>query len=314
MKIKVPLFYVFKLVSILTIFGSFISCQFDDYNDVYGTTGVYIVNQDYNRNLIVGEGLKLGVGVTLTGLLNNNKERIVSFKVDSTLLDDITGKTLLPPDYYSLEHPNQIIIPKGSFAGYLSVNIDSVKFLTDSKALTGEYILPIRIVNAMPDVDTIPENKSFIRISLSYFAKQFGNYHYSGELDKYMGGVLYQSIQYSHNPNDKESYRYLETIGPTSFRVTANSKNPDDPLQGISFIINIPLDGSEVTLQPDPNSQFIVNISGSCTYDADNRKFHLEYTWKDKEGANCFVVEDLIFRNRIYDDQGNGIYLNEWRF
>lgn len=306
---KMLLFCVFQAVVFVTFLSS---CEFDDIEDKYDYSSVCFVYQDYIRNVIVGEGLKLGVGVTLTGLSSNREERIVYYEVVPSLLDGIAGKTLLPADYYSLGHPDQIVIPKGNTAGYLTVRIDSAKFLADPKALTGEYVLPIRITD-VPGVDTIVEAMNFIRISLSYFGKQFGNYHYAGEVNKFMGPVLFNSYSYAHNPNDGNSFRFLETLNPTTFRVVADSRNPDDPMQSISFLVNVPVNGTEVTLLPDPGSAIQVSPSGKCTYDPQNRKFHLEYTWIDKEGADCFAVEDLTFRNRIYDDQGNEIYINEWR-
>ena len=319
---KNMLLKVFQSVAVATILLNFASCTFDDQEDKYDYSTVYFVNQDYNRNLIVGEGLKLRVGVTLTGLMANKEERIVQYKVDPSLMDGededgnsyplFTDKTVLPSDYYTLGHPSQIVIPKGSFGGYLPVSIDSALFLADPKALTGEYVLPIRITSKPAGVDSLVEAKSFIRISLSYLAKQFGNYHYSGEVDKYMGVVLYNSYTYGHNPLDGDSYRFLQTVAPTTFRMVADAKNADDPAQDISFFISVPIHGAEVTLTPDPDSPFEVTSTGDCTYDAETRTFHLEYTWTDDEGAECFVVEDLTYRNRIYDDQGNGIYLNEW--
>ncbi|MEN6324445.1 MAG: DUF1735 domain-containing protein [Proteiniphilum sp.] len=300
--------YIFQGVMLLGLF----SCEFDDIEDKYDYSTVYFIYQDYNRNIIVGEGQKLKVGVTLTGLMENREDRIVNYEVDPTLLNEITGKTLLPSDYYSLESPNQIVIPKGNTVGYMTVKIDSAKFLADSRALTGEFVLPIRIKDAS-GVDTIVPAKSFTRISLSYFGKQFGNYNYSGEINKFMGPVLFNASSYENNPKDGDSFRFLETINPTNFRVVADPKNLSDPMRGNSFIIHIPTKGTEVTIFPDPNSSIEVGQDGDCTYDLQTRKIHLEYNWIDSEGANCRVVEDLTFRNRIYDDQGNGIYINEWR-
>lgn len=301
-------------VCLTAVLSGFASCTFEDQEDRYEYSTVYFPYQDYNRNVIVGEGLKLRVGVTLTGFMENKQDRIVHLEVDPSLLDDVSGKTLLPSDYYQLGS-TQIVIPKGHFGGYLPVKIDSVKFLADPKAVTGEYVLPIRIDDTkLPDgVDIVPKAKSFIRISLSYLAKQFGNYHYSGVVDKYMGVVLYKSIMYAHNPKNGSSYRYLKTVGPTKFRMVADPTNANDPMREVSFLIEIPFNGTEVTILPDPDSPFEVSANGSCTYDPATRIFHFDYKWTDDEGAVCYAVEDLKYRNRIYDDQGNGISINEWR-
>ena len=170
---------VFQIVAVVTIFSGVSSCKFDDVEDKYPYTTAFFAYQDYNRNLIVGEGLKMNVIVTLSGVFTNKEDRIVRYKVDPSLLNGVAGKTLLPDGYYSLGHPNQIVILKGDLIGYLPVVIDSAKFLAHPKALTGEFVLPISITKDSPNVDTVFTGKSFIRISLSYRAKQFGNYQYA---------------------------------------------------------------------------------------------------------------------------------------
>ena len=309
--IKNLLFSALLCISLVAICIDFAACKFDEYDLTYPYTSVFFVNQKYTRNVIVGEGLKIGVGITLSGLDNNKEDRIVEYKIDPSLVTD-PDQTVLPPEYYKLGHPSQIVIPKGKLKGYLPVVLDSAKFLADSKSLTGEFILPVRLVKAV-GIDVIIEEKDFIRISLSYFAKQFGNYYYSGEADKYFGIVLYNSVRYANSPTNGNSFRFLETVGPTTFRMVADPGNSDDPVNGVSFLINVPTTGTQVAIVPDPDSPFEVRASGDCTYDPVTRTFHLEYTWTDGDSADCFAVEKLTFRNRIYDDQGNNIFVNEWR-
>jgi hypothetical protein len=319
---KRSIYKVLQSVAVAAVLFGFAACEYGENEIKYTYTTVYFPNQDWKRNVIVGEGLEIGVGVTLTGVIDNTKRRIVNYKVDATALLDEEGyslfpeKTLLPEEYYTMGHRSQIVIPKGNTAGYLSVKIDSTKFLADPKALTGEYVLPIRITNSKPDVDEIFPAKNFIRISISYLAKQFGNYHYRGEVFKYIGNVLFESYIYSHIPSENNSIRFLETVGPTTFRMKADSKNVNDPLHGISFLIDMPVYGTEVTILPDPDAPSDIRTTGDCFYNPKTRTFHLEYAWtadEDQDNAKCFVVEDLTFRNRIYDDQGNDICVNEWR-
>jgi hypothetical protein len=204
------------------------------------------------------------------------------------------------------------VIPKGKFDGYLSVKIDSAKFLADPKAVTGEYVLPMRILKTPGVVDTIVEAKSFIRISLSYFAKQFGNYQYEGVFDKYMGVVLYYSSTYKFITSNGTNVRYFETVDPTTFRMVGDPKNSQDPANEVSFLIRLPFNSTVVEILPDPDAPSDIHANGDCYYDPVNRKFYLNYAWTDEEGADCFVVEELAYRNRIYDDQGGGIRINEW--
>ncbi|MDR2149170.1 MAG: DUF1735 domain-containing protein [Tannerella sp.] len=310
---KKLLISVFQYVVMVFVSVGFISsCAFDDPEDVYPYTSVSFAYQDYNRNIVVGEGLQLNAGIVFAGRLNNDEDRSVNYVVDPSLLTDVAGKSILPEAYYRLGNSSQIVIPRDDFRGYLSIVMDSAAFLSDPKALTGEYVLPLRLVSAA-GVDTILPEKSSIRMSISYFGKQHGYYYYSGEMDKIMDGVIYESSAYSYITTETDSRRFIQTAGPTLFRVGADARNPADPANSVLFSIGVPITGTSVTFVSDPASPYEVRPSGTSAYDPATRTFHLEYEWTLEDGTVCRVVEDMVFRNRIRDDQGNGIYLNEWR-
>ena len=308
------LLFVFQIIVVVVVLSNFVSCSFDDVEDKYPYSTFAFVYQDFNFNVIVGEGLKLDVGIILAGIISNKENRIAYYEVDPSLLDEVSDKTLLPANYYTAGHPNQIVVPKGDLSGYLPVKMDSLQFLADPRSLTGEFVLPIRLLIS-PSVDTLITEKSYIRISLSYLGKQFGNYYYSGEIDKTMAGVHYNFYRYSNNPGDARSIRFLETVGSTTFRMVGDrTATSDDPVKGgISFLIDVPINGTEVTILPDPDAPSDIRANGNCTYDAKNKKFNLAYIYTEADGSICTVVEELTFRNRIYNDQGNNIYINEWR-
>ena len=316
------LFSVFKSMIGLAVFSGLVGCTYDDPDLTYPYTSVLFTYQDYSRNVVVGEGLKLNAGIVLAGVLENKQDRKVEYVIDPSLLEG-TNKSLLPASYYTLGHSSQIVIPKGDLKGYLPVVLDSAAFLADPKSLTGEYVLPIRLVSTS-NGETILDEKSSVRMSVSYFGKQFGFYYYSGDFDKVMDGVTYSSSSYAHIATETDSRRFLETIGATKFRMIADAKNLKDPMnilssdgrvvEGcISFLVNLPVFGTDVTIEPDPSSPFEVYPDGASTYDSETRTFRLRYKWTVPDGSICKVVEDLTFRNRIRDDQGNDIYINEWR-
>ena len=306
---------------VLAFISGFTGCTFNDPDLTYPYTSVLFTYQDYNRNVVVGEGLNLNAGIVLAGVVDNKEDRIVNYVVDPSLLDG-TGKSLLPSAYYTLGNPSQIVIPKGELKGYLPVVMDSAAFLADPKSLTGEYVLPLRLVSCA-GVDTILNEKSSVRMSISYFGKQYGNYYYSGDFDKIMDGVTYFFSSYSYIFTDNDSKRFLQTVGATRFRVIADAKNLKEPMNilssdgrnitgSISFLIDVPVTGTDVTIMADPDSPYAVSPDGASSYDPKERTFHLKYTWSLPDGTVCKVTEDLVFRNRIRDDQGNGIYINEW--
>jgi hypothetical protein len=320
------LFYVFKGLVICAVFAGFSGCKFDDPELTYPYSSVLFTYQDYVRNIVVGEGLKLNAGIVLAGMVDNHADRIVEYEIDPTLVTDDwdmqeRGKSVLPSAYYTLGHLSEITVPKGHLKGYLPIEMDSVAFLADPKSLTGEYILPIRLTSSA-DVDSIPPEKSYVRMSISYFGKQHGNYYYSGDLFKSMDGVVYDFGAYAYITTENESRRFLQTVGPAKFRMVADARNRADPLNilsgtnitgRVSFLIDIQVSGTSLTVEADPDSPYAVRPAGTSTYDPATRKFHLEYEWTLEDGTICKIVEDLVFRNRIRDDQGNGIYINEWR-
>ncbi|MDR1153429.1 MAG: DUF1735 domain-containing protein [Bacteroidales bacterium] len=307
---KFVLYYVqkFAVSAVLVGFGS---CTFDDADVAYPELSVSFTYQDYIRNIVVGEGLKLNVGVTFAGVLDNQEERTVNYVVDPSLVT-AAGKSVLPPAYYALGHPSQIVIPKGQLKGYLPVVLDSAAFLADPKSVTGEYILPIRLESVTDTSVSVNADKDFIRISLSYFGKHQAYYYYSGVVDRVMDGVTYASTPYAYIRTETDSRRFLETAGPARFRMVADDKNAADPAGTVRFMIDVPVDGSSVTIVPDLASPFEVRPDGTSTYNPDTRTFHLQYAWTLDDGTVCRAVEDLVFRNRIRDDQGNSIYINEW--
>ncbi|MDR0714206.1 MAG: DUF1735 domain-containing protein [Bacteroidales bacterium] len=303
-------YIIIAAVSVLIANGA---CKFDDPDDAYPYTSVLFPNQDYNRNLIVGEGLKLRVGISFTGLMSNDRDRTVQYIIDPSLIV-AADRSELPPAYYTCGHASQITVPAGQMKGYLPVQLDSAAFLSDPKALTGEYILPVRLVSSS-DVDSITEGLDFMRISISYYAKQHGNYTYEGSITRTQGS-LSEDTTYHNIASEDNGIRFLETTGPTNFRMIADPTNSADPAKSDNFslLLEAPVHGGgAVTVAADPLSAVVVTPDGESTYDAAGKTFRLRYRYTLANGTECRVSETLVFRNRIRDVQENGIYINEWR-
>jgi len=288
------------------------SCGYEDLEALYDYTSALFTYQDYNRNLVVGEGLEMNVGITLAGVVNNKKDRVVRYEVDASLLDEVSDKSLLPSSYYSVA-ATAITVPKGELKGYLLFRLDSAAFLADPKALTGEYVLPLRLVSSS-DVDSISPDKDYIRIYISYYARQHGYYSYSGVVTATKDGTSTETA-YSNIASETDSRRFLSTVAPNSFQVQADAKNDGDPSKGVyTFLLEAPIEGSgAVTLKADPASAIAITADGECYYDAAKKEFTLHYRYTKKDGAECRIAETLTFRNRIRDVQDNGLYVNEWR-
>ncbi|HBF05246.1 MAG TPA: hypothetical protein DDW28_03820 [Prevotella sp.] len=136
--------------------------EFDDFD--YQT--VSFAKQTPVRTIVLGESEypneldnqhKFKLQVTLGGSRNLNKEHKVKIVVDNGLCDGLTFSdghqvTPLPAEYYQL--PSDIItIPAGKAWDGIEVQLTDA-FFADPKALSLNYVLPVRIVEAL-DGDSI---------------------------------------------------------------------------------------------------------------------------------------------------------------
>ena len=300
---------IFIVLILSAILGS---CGFEDDDLAFGKTSAYFYNQDYNRNIVVGEGLNLKAGIMFSGLIDNNKDRIVKYVIDPSVIS-IGTKTVMPSNYYTLTNGTEFVIPKGEHQGYVGIEIDSTAFLADPKSLTGEYVLPFRLTSSS-DVDSINSMKDLMVVSVSYWAKQHGNYYYSGQTVRTSGATV-ETLTYTNTSTISESIRQLTTVGPKAMLVKADATvGSKDPGKGkFAFHIEAPSAGSgDVVVSAAPGSAIQLSPNGTSSYDAASRKFFLKYKYTD--GAySCEATDTLVFRNRVRDVQADGQGVNEWR-
>lgn len=297
---------------ILVFFASFLlfGCQYKDDPVEYPYKQVLFTYQEYNRQVVVGEGLQMKVGFVFAGLNRNDRDRKVNFTINNDLITN-EKQSPLPSDYYTFDNSSQITIKKGTLKAYMPVKLDSAKLVNDPKALTGEYILAVQITDA--DVDTIPASKDYTLISISYQGHQYGNYRYNGHA---VNSVTKDTLKYSYQFTATNSIRQLQTVGPNKFRVYADQTGNMDPAKGTySMIITVPVEGSgNVLIEPDTEYLTDVPVSpdGESTYDEATKTFTLRYKYT-KDGEEWKAEDVMVFRNRIRDDQGDGRVLYEWR-
>ncbi|WP_215224647.1 DUF1735 domain-containing protein [Echinicola shivajiensis] len=298
------------LILLLTLLSA---CGFEDYDIQYGVTSVYFYNQEYNRNVVVGEGLGLKVGSMLTGVLKNDSDRLVKFAINNELVTN-PNQSVLPSSLYTLDNENTFIIPKGEFVGFLGVKFDSAEFVNDPKAVSGEYVLPVEITSC-DDVDSVNAVKKTILVSVSYWAKQHGNYYYSGRTIRKEEGSIVDTLEYMNNSANSESVRQLITVNANTLELHPDGTGiSNDPGKGsFSFNIDVPtFGGGDVGISPSSNSNIVVEADGISSYVEDIKTFYLNYTWNDGV-YDCYSTDTLVFRNRVRDVQADGQGVNEWR-
>ncbi len=134
--------------------------EFDDYD--YQT--ISFAHQAYVRNIQLGDDAyltdddnqhKFYIKATLGGSRNLKSEHKVKIVVDKSLCEGLkfadTGEavTPMPDNYYQLQS-DVITIPSGQMAGGVEVQLTDA-FFADSKALSKNYVIPIRMVDAGND-------------------------------------------------------------------------------------------------------------------------------------------------------------------
>lgn len=138
--------------------------EFDD----FGSTSVYFPFQTPVRTIIQGKydlgfnendnNGRFEIGVTMTGVYENNKNRRVHFEVAPELIDvnQIPGANslnvqVLPPAYYTIEQESPVTIPPGSIKGRIPVQLsdaffdDPLSFVAEKDSVN--YVLPLRITD-----------------------------------------------------------------------------------------------------------------------------------------------------------------------
>ena len=304
------------------------SC-YDDYINDFDYDGVYFPYQINTRTFVVGEGMKIEVGVVLGGVRENNHTREVKFLLDSSLITssilstmqssgfsyikesvtDVTSLSLMPNDYFRLSNSSTIFIEKGKHVGTVIVQPDSVNFLNDPATLKAKYVLPFQIVEA--DADTILQNKNYAIIGLKYENMLFGNYWHGGVTivkDSFGNEIpSRRTAYYTAIPAPEATVWKLTTVKPFELETNGISGLTGDQ-NSIKLTLNA--DGT-ISVGKSSKSNISVEGDGPCFFNKakllQNRKIILSYKYPNSDGTTSYASDTLTFRNRIRDG------VNEWQ-
>lgn len=313
-----------KILIVLILSIAMVSC-YDDYIADFDYDGIYFPYQTDVRTFVVGEGMKIQVGAALGGVRTNNRDRIVSFQLDNTLVSPatlalmkggaqyikdalvpVTALTAIPAAYYTLSDPGKIVIKAGQHMGSVVMKVDSAKFLADPNTLFANYVLPLTITSA--DADTILPLKKSAVIGLKYENMLFGNYWHGGvTVVKDAAGATLQTISYYTAVNQPENKVWkLKTVAPNQLVTNGISDQTSAKEEML-----LTLDGTNITVSTRTGSTFPVEANGTSTFNRakllQNRKILLNYKYVNAAGNTCFATDTLTFRNRIRDG------VNEWQ-
>jgi len=311
--------FVFLLLSVLLV-----SC-YDEYILDYEYTGVYFPYQYNVRTFVVGEGMKVDVGVALGGVRDNTFDRNVKYILDNTLItadvlnkmkgasayikDNVATVTQLlpmPANYYTLSDPDNFVIKQGWHNGTITVKPDSAAFLADPVTMTATYVLPFNIYEA--DADTILQSRRSAVIGLRYENMLFGKYWHGGSaLVNRPAKTDTTLTYYKVIPQPEAKVWVLKTAGPNSLYANgyldqASTKNE----------MLLTLNGDNITISTVAGSTFAISGEGSSSFNRSkllqDRKIFLKYQYTNSVNGYTYHCTDTIyFRNRVRDG------VNEWQ-
>jgi hypothetical protein len=314
-----------KIIAIFIMIIALSAC-YEDYVLDFDYDGIYFPYQLDVRTFVVGEGMKINFGVALGGVRDNDRDRIVQYQMDNSLISastlasmkgssatyiknsmaSVSELKLLPSDYYTLSDNSKMVIKQGEYSGVVTVRPDSLKFLSDPATIKSGYALGMRIISA--DADTVIKPKDYAVVAFKYESMLFGKYWHGGvtvEKDS-TGKVVNEVKYYTTVPQPEAKIWTLTTVAP--FALTAN---------GVSEVssstvpeMKLTLNGGNVTVSAMTGAKYVVEPNGASVYNQpkllQNRKIFLNY--KYKKGKNwCYATDTLTFRNRIRDG------INEWQ-
>ncbi|MEI7422978.1 MAG: DUF1735 domain-containing protein [Prolixibacteraceae bacterium] len=314
-----------KFLAFIVISIALASC-YGDYLTDYTFSGVYFPYQNDVRTFVVGEGMKIEVGVTIGGIRENTKDRIVNFALDGSLITPamlarfkaaangyikdpvapVTAFSQLPSNYYTISNSNTMVIKSGDHMGSVVIKPDSTIFLSDPATKFANYVLPFNITKA--DADSILEPKRYAVIGLRYDNMLFGKYFHGGVAIVNRPAKSDTTIRY---------YTAIPMPEPKIWTLTTNTPNslfaPGylDQVTGNNEML-LTLNGTDVTVSSSAGSKYVITSDGACVFNRpkllQDRKIFLKYKYTDPgNGWTYHCTDTLTFRNRLRDG------INEWQ-
>ncbi|TZF85512.1 DUF1735 domain-containing protein (plasmid) [Pedobacter sp. BS3] len=325
-----------KLNYILVLFALLASCRNKDvsYPD-YTYNAVYFPLQYPFRTLILGDSpsdnsldkkLQFHIGVSIGGMYENKKSWDVNYVLDKSLvpstLVDAAGVPIkvLPDNYYTLSPLNKVTIPAGSFNGLILVQLTDA-FLDDPIAVTGNYVIPLRITGSTADSvltgvplvtnpdklrsadwDANAQPRDFVLFGIKYINPYHGTYLHRGKdvtLDA--GGNPASTATYHAQYVEQDQLWTLKTTGRTTLITSGIGSQLQSTKATAKMTLNVASDG-KITVTTGTGSTITATGTGSYVKNAEvwgGQKHHamyLDYTYK--EGAvNHHVTDTLVFRD-----------------
>jgi len=216
---------VLKYISAFFLTALLLTSCYEDYISDYTYTSTYFATQTPLRTIVADGDMTFQVGVTLSGLREDDGTHQVFYEVDTTLMDlipEASAYTLLPDSYYELSNDSEFDIIPASHLRVVDVTLDQDLFTADPNAVNETYALPLRItsstLDSIPnsDLDTATIDSRNITIVVVKYISPYSGYYYTRgvqyEVNSGTGEYTDTSTFYNSDLSQND-YIYLSTIG-----------------------------------------------------------------------------------------------------
>ncbi len=271
-----------KKIIVLIVLSIVMASCYEEYLLDYPTTSIYFSLQQDVRTFVVGEGMKIEVGVSLGGVVENTIDRNVSFIMNPELITaarlasmkasswgyiknaatPVTALQMLPASYYTMTpSTTTMVIKAGWHGGTVVIKADSANFLNDSlKTRVSTYVLPFYITAA--DADSILESRRYNVVGLMFENKLFGNYWHGGSALVNRPSKADTTIVYKTTiPTQENLIWSLTTAGPST--LTCNGYYNKTITAGKKQL-NLTLKGNKIYLSAGTDASYAFTQDGEC--------------------------------------------------
>lgn len=333
-----------KLVFIAALVLGLMACENqENIVEDFGTTSVYFPYQTPARTLVLGNydlgfndndnNGKFEIGVVMSGVFENQKDRKVYFELAPELIDanllglDTVNVQVLPQSYYNdIEQESPVTIPAGSINGRIPVQLKDA-FFDDPLSFAGvdetHYVIPLRItqyeeldslLTGVPAVQNPikildehwnPTPKDYTLFGIKFMNKYQGIYLRRGNDEMTNSSAVTEDNEYRAEFIESDELTTLTTSGKSKVkyanRVRRGSlSSPGDVNMELAFN-----DNGECTVSSLSDDPYNVSGSGKFVEDGDEwggKKrdvIYLDYQYTDAINNETHAVKDtLVIRNR----------------
>ncbi len=340
---KIKIVDMKKILIILAVALSVIACenQEQDFAD-FGVTSVYFPFQTPARSLILGN-YDLGdnendnkhrfeIGVTMSGVYENKKDRKVHFQLAPELLSGVENVKALPASYYTIETESPVTIPVGSIKGRIQVQLTE-QFFADTLSFAGvnqvNYAIPL-VITDIENLDTLlvgipiasnPSRvnaadweitpKDFTLFGIKFMNKYQAIYLRRG-VDK-MTNAANETVSSTYHAEyvERDELVPLTTSGRNNVELSNLVRRGSESSPGDVNIELVFTDDGNCTIRSFGDDPYNVTGTGKFVENGDmwggkeRDVIHLDYTYTDAANNETHAVKDTLVvrdRNVIFEE------------